>query len=366
MPAITRTQSKNFEQNRLAESQAQTQKQPQQEESFTQNEGDTSLSSRSATNAQTQAANISGDGSSDSFSDYEPRVEQVKPPKRRRTSFNQEEFTENLFKQFEARFQKREEEYKKEIQELRAQLEKSQKSDGEGMEEGEISESARTQQPWESVVEQKFSAQISNPNPPTQPNPTNLQPTSADLPGSSTAPNHQSGYSNNLPNSYSGYSNNLPNSYPGHSNNLPNSYPSHSNNLPNSYSGHNLPHNPHAPVNQTDSANNLPTAVQPIDELDEEGWRSQAKLNLARNPDQAVNFTGSFFSNTSGQMEEGVYKNMFIKESWIQQCVNPSQMMSAGSHTLSFRTVEIMINEKAEIVESPKVAISKGLNFNDV
>ena len=119
-------------------------------------------------------------------------------------------------------------------------------------------------------------------------------------------------------------------------------------------------------VIQTDSANNLPAAVQPIDELDEEGWRSQAKLNLARNPDQAVNFTGSFFSNTSGQMEEGVSKNMFMKESWIQQCVNPSQMISAGSHTLSFRNVEIMINGKAEIVESPKVAISRGLNFNDV
>lgn len=111
------------------------------------------------------------------------------------------------------------------------------------------------------------------------------------------------------------------------------------------------------------AASNLPV---PQDDLDEQALQARARAEVGRLA-QTPSFTSPLsFNANAGNMEEGVSKNMYLKECWIREQKQPSQAITSGTHTLSFRNVEFLINGKTEIIESPKVAIDKKLDFEDV
>lgn len=235
----------------------------------------------------------------------------------------------------------------------------------EGMEEGEISDQTeRKPHAWEKLAaSQPSSRSKSNSEPQPTQEPTQKPGCSSNLP-------HVEPKILPQPTQKPGPSTNLPHQKPGSSTNLPQPQP------PTTHQPGTSTNLPSEPQSQLGTSTNLPPrdpATMVIDELDVNGQRSKARRDLktqiraGQNPFGALSSDGSYtFSTSSGQIEEGVYKNMILKEMWILKMRQGAHVESAGTHTLSFRNIEIMVNGKLEVIESPKVAEKKGLTVRDI
>ena len=111
-----------------------------------------------------------------------------------------------------------------------------------------------------------------------------------------------------------------------------------------------------------------------IDELDEEGLAAKARQALVNqheidpNANQLIEKFSEYrcLKPGNGVLEEGVYKNMTLKENWIMQMRGGTQASISGTHTLSFRNVTFNINGKKQLLESPKVLKQKGYGIKEV